>query len=109
MRELTRQMIKPNKNYLKSVDKAVGYMSNEPHQRLVLKKPRKYKPYIYTDLEYAKEHFRSNAIVYGNNQEKFFLVIIISKSGSPQTELLNLYQHFVKDLQKHKQVVGRFV
>jgi len=53
VQELARQMIKPMVEHWKVLDRAVGYVFHKPYQRLVLKKPKNLKPYIYLDADYA--------------------------------------------------------
>jgi len=55
VQELAGQMIKPTIEHWKALDRAVGYVSHKPYQGLVLKKPKSFKPYIYSDADYASD------------------------------------------------------
>jgi len=166
VRELAGQMIKPNQEHWKVVERAVGYVLSEPHQGLILRKPKDLKPYVYADADYAKneEDRRSisgristlggmlvgwnskkqqtvslssceseyisygeacqeavfmnqllgellgkevNAVVYGDNQGALFLVK--NQQVSQRTKHIDIRNHFVRELQRKKQVMGLYV
>jgi len=53
--ELAGQMVKPNKEHWKALERAVGYVVNEPYQRVTYRQPRNLTPYIYADSDYAND------------------------------------------------------
>jgi len=166
VRELLGQMIKATKEHWKAVECAVGYILNEPHNGLVLRNCKNFKPYIYADADYTsneddqrsissrvsmlggmiiewKQHTvslsscKSKYIAYGEAcQEAVFLAQLIKEifkhqtnsvvyscysdnqgalflvkncQVGQQTKHIDIHQHFVRDLQKQKQVLGVFV
>jgi len=49
------QMIKQMAEHWSVLDWTIGFVLNEPHKVLILKRPKDFKPYIYADLYYAKD------------------------------------------------------
>jgi len=63
VRELAGQIIKPNGAHWKVVDQIVGYVLNELYQSLTFQEPKNLKPYIYADMDYAKDEDDRKSIV----------------------------------------------
>jgi len=55
VRELTGQMVKPNKEHWKAIEQAVRYVATECYQGVIFWRPKNLQPYSYADSDYTSD------------------------------------------------------